>query len=98
MQNTGMQGSAPGGGSTMDKVAGQASETLNRLSETAQQTFGRVSAAASNAAARLSDKGHDLLESRAVENARVYVREHPIMAIAIAIAVGLLISRLTSRR
>src|SRR3954462_1578164 len=98
MENTGMQGSVPGAGSTMEKVAGEASDALGRVSETAQQTFGRVSAAASNAASRLSDKGQALLESRAMENARVYVREHPFMAVAIAIAVGLLISRLTSRR
>jgi ElaB/YqjD/DUF883 family membrane-anchored ribosome-binding protein len=89
-----MQGSVHGAASALD----QASDTLDRLTDTAQQTLGRVSAAASNAASRLSDKSQELLDSRAMQNARVYVREHPLMAIAIAVAVGLIISRLTSRR
>ena len=101
MQNntTGMQGSSQTG-STTDKLSEQASAGLSRLSETAQQTMGRVSQAASQAATRLSDKGHELYEMQGeyMETARTYVREHPMAAIGIAIAVGLLISRLTSRR
>ena len=100
MQNTtGMQGSSQSG-STADKLSEQASAGLSRLSETAQQTVGRVSQAASQAATRLSDKGHELYEMRGeyIDTARTYVREHPMAAIGIAIAVGLLISRLTSRR
>ena len=64
------------------------------------QTMGRVTQTASEAASRLSDKAHELydLQGEYVETARSYVREHPMAAIGIAIAVGLLISRLTSRR
>ena len=97
MQNTGMQGSSPATG-TAEKLAEQASAGIARLSDTAQQTMGRVSTFASQAASRLSDRGQDLLQSRQVESARAYVREHPIAAIGIAIAIGLLISKLTSRR
>jgi ElaB/YqjD/DUF883 family membrane-anchored ribosome-binding protein len=97
MQNTGMQGSTPNA-STAEKLAEQASAGLSRLSDTAQQTMGRVSEYASQAAARLSDRGQELLDSQAVESARSYVRQHPIAAIGIAIAIGLLISKLTSRR
>jgi ElaB/YqjD/DUF883 family membrane-anchored ribosome-binding protein len=99
MQNTGMQGSNPGA-STVDKIAEQASAGLSRLQDTAQQTMGRVTDYASQAAGRLSDRGQELMamQGRAAEQARSYVREHPIAAIGIAIAVGLIISRLTSRR
>ena len=97
MQNTGMQGSTPNT-STAEKLAEQASAGLARLSDTAHETMGRVSEYASQAASRLSDRGHELMDSEAVESARSYVRQHPIAAIGIAIAVGLLISKLTSRR
>ena len=97
MQNTGMQGSTPNTGTT-ERLAEQASAGLARLSDTAQQTMGRVSEYASQAASRLSDRGEALMQSRAVESTRSYVREHPVAAIGIAIAVGLLISKLTSRR
>ena len=98
--NTGMQGSSQGSAGTVDKLTEQASAGLNKLSDTAQQTMGRVSQAASQAAARLSDKGHELYDMRGeyIDTARTYVRQHPIAAIGIAIAIGLLVSRLTSRR
>jgi ElaB/YqjD/DUF883 family membrane-anchored ribosome-binding protein len=103
MQNTGMQGSTPSGtsaGRYADSVADRASEGLSRLSDSAHQTLERVSGAASGAATRLSERSHELWEKRgeALDTARTYVREHPVASIGIAIAVGLLISRLTSRR
>jgi|KBSMisStaDraftv2_1062788.scaffolds.fasta_scaffold2553090_1 ElaB/YqjD/DUF883 family membrane-anchored ribosome-binding protein len=103
MQNTGMQGSTPSATSTGrygEKLADRASDTFNRLSESAQQTLDRVSDAASQTAGRLSEKGQELWERRgeAVDTARSYVREHPVATIGIALAIGLLISRLTSRR
>ena len=98
--NTGMQGSSQSGPGTVEKLSEQASAGLSRLSDTAQQTMGRVSEAASQAASRLSDRGHALYDMRSeyIETARTYVRQHPMAAIGIAIAIGLLISRLTSRR
>jgi ElaB/YqjD/DUF883 family membrane-anchored ribosome-binding protein len=100
MQNTtGMQGSQSGSG-TVEKLTEQASAGLGRLSETAQQTMGRVTEAASQAASRLGERSRELydMQDEYVETARSYVRQHPIAAIGIAIAVGLVISRLTSRR
>ena len=97
MQNTGMQGSTPGA-STAERLADQASSTLSRLSDTAQDTLGRVSDFASHTAKRLSDRGSELMDSRSVEQVRGYVRQHPVAAIGLAIAIGLLISKLTSRR
>ena len=103
MQNTNMQGSTPGTTSAArygESAAEKASEGLSRLSDTAQQTMDRVTQAATQTANRLSERGQELWDMRgeAAETARSYVREHPIATIGIAIAVGLLISRLTSRR
>jgi ElaB/YqjD/DUF883 family membrane-anchored ribosome-binding protein len=102
MQNT-MQGSTPGGTTTgryAENVADKATESLGRLTETAQQAMERLSDVASQTANRLSEKGQELWDMRgeAADQARSYVREHPIATIGIAIAIGLLISRLTSRR
>ena len=93
MQNTGMHGSTPSQ-TTAEKIAEQASAGLSRLSDTAHQTMGRVS----DYASRLSERSHELMDSRYVESARTYVRQHPVAAIGLAIAIGLLISKLTSRR
>jgi ElaB/YqjD/DUF883 family membrane-anchored ribosome-binding protein len=103
MQNTGMQGSTPGATSTAEyaqKLAEQASSGMSRLSESAHEMRGRVQQVASQAAGRLGERGRELmeLEGRAVEVARTYIREHPVAAIGIAIAIGLIISKLTSRR
>ncbi|MGZ5094742.1 MAG: glycine zipper domain-containing protein [Burkholderiales bacterium] len=103
MQNTGMQGSTPGATATgryAENVADKATESLGRLTETAQQAMERLSDVASQTANRLSEKGQELWDMRgqAADTARSYVREHPIATIGIAIAIGLLISRLTSRR
>ena len=98
MQNNDMQGSTSG--APAGTITDRASAGLSRLSDTAHETMGRVGEYASQTAGRLSERGHDLMDmqGRALEQARVYVREHPVAAIGIAIAVGLIISRLTSRR
>jgi ElaB/YqjD/DUF883 family membrane-anchored ribosome-binding protein len=102
MQNTGMQGSQTGGVATRfaENLAEKAGTSLDELQHTAQQTVNRVTQAASEAAQRLSAHGDELwaLQDRAMQNTRSYVRAHPIAAIGIAIAIGLLLSRLTSRR
>jgi ElaB/YqjD/DUF883 family membrane-anchored ribosome-binding protein len=97
MQTNNMQGSTPGA-STVEKLTEQATERLGRLSDTAQETIGRVTDMASDTASRLRERSQQLLDHPAIGTARSYVREHPVAAIGIAIAVGLLISRLTSRR
>jgi ElaB/YqjD/DUF883 family membrane-anchored ribosome-binding protein len=103
MQNTGMQGSTPGAASTGEAgadLAERASAKPSQLSDTAHQTMERVTQAASEAASRLSARGEELwaLQGRATETARTYMREHPLATIAIAVGVGLVLSRLLSRR
>ena len=90
MQKTGMEGSN----------AGALSTGLNRISDTAQETLDRLTRAASIAADRLTDRSDELwaLRGRAAETARSYAREHPLVTLGVAIAVGVLLSRLISRR
>jgi ElaB/YqjD/DUF883 family membrane-anchored ribosome-binding protein len=82
-----------------EKIAEKAGATMNQISGAAQQTVDRVTDAASQAAQRLGEHTDELweLQQRAMESTRSYVREHPIAAIGIAIGVGLLLARLTSR-
>lgn len=103
MQKTGMQGSTPGiatAGRNTEYLADQARAGLSRISETAQHAMDTLSHAASQAADRLSSHSEELwaLQGRAADTTRSYIREHPLATIGIAIAIGVLLSRLTSRR
>src|SRR4051794_16594528 len=109
MQTTNMQGSTPAATATQatQDITSRATEKLNAASEklgnltsSAQDTMNRWSSAASDAANRLSARGEELWEMRgqAADTARTYMREHPLATIGIAVAVGLVLSRLLSRR
>jgi ElaB/YqjD/DUF883 family membrane-anchored ribosome-binding protein len=103
MQSTSMQGSTPGAGTTTqaaEDLATRTSDKLSNLTSSAQETIDRVKSAASQAASRLSERSDELweLQGRATETARTYMREHPLATIGIAVAVGVILSRLLSRR
>jgi len=100
MQNTGMQGSTQAAGQDTQDLAARASEKLGQLSDAAQHTRERFNQAASQAASRLSETGEELwaLQGRATETARTYMREHPVATIGIAVGIGLILSRLLTRR
>lgn len=100
MQNTGMQGSTPAPAGIGQDVADRATTKLTQLSDTAQQTMDRFTHAASEAASRLGEKTHEFWDAQgpAVEKARTYMREHPVATIGIAVAIGLVLSRLLTRR
>lgn len=99
MQNTGMQGSTSAGAAReAENLTGQAGGGLSRLSDSAQQTVERFTHAASEAASRLSSQGQQLLQGASAEKARTYMREHPVASIGIAVAIGLVLSKLLSRR
>lgn len=102
MQSTNMQGSTPGATTThaAENLAARASEKLSDITSAAQQTVERLTSAASQAANRLGARSEELWEMRgqATETARTYMREHPLATIGIAVAVGLILSRLLSRR
>jgi ElaB/YqjD/DUF883 family membrane-anchored ribosome-binding protein len=91
MQNTGIQGSS--------NVAEKSGLNLDRIADTAHQTVDRFASAASTAAGRLSEKSDELLQlkDQVVDQTRGYVKEHPLATVAIALAIGMLLSRLTRR-
>ncbi len=93
MQKTGMEGSTSG-------YAESAESTARRITESAQQTLDRITRAAQDAAERLSERTEELweLQGRAMQSARGYAKDHPLVTVGIAIAVGVLLSRLLSTR
>jgi len=84
MESTGMQGS-------------QAASSVDRVSERAHETVDRVANAASSTLEQWGAKSDELLamKDRAMEQTRGYVRENPLMALGIALAVGILLARIT---
>lgn len=94
MQTTGMHGSSP---STED-AREQMSDKLHQLGDSAHQTYDRLRTSAADYAERMRPRVEEWMHAPAVEKTRVYMREHPLAAVGIAIAVGLVLSRLLSRR
>ena len=100
MQNTGLEGSAPGTTSATQDAAEQVTAKLAQLTDSAQETIERLSHAAAHTASRLGEHAHELWDAQgpALDKARSYMREHPVATIAIAIGIGLVLSKLLTRR
>jgi ElaB/YqjD/DUF883 family membrane-anchored ribosome-binding protein len=100
MQNTGLEGSAPGTTGATKDAAEQVTAKLAQLTDSAQETIGRLSHAAAQTASRLGERTHELWDAQgpALDKARLYMRGHPVATIAIAIGVGLVLSKLLTRR
>jgi ElaB/YqjD/DUF883 family membrane-anchored ribosome-binding protein len=100
MQSTGMQGSAQGAARDYaTDVAESAGAGVDHVTDTAHHAMERISGIASRAAGRIpSTEELYALQERTLESARLYIREHPLMVIGIALALGIVLSRLTSRR
>ncbi|HWI15945.1 MAG TPA: hypothetical protein VNT02_16885 [Burkholderiales bacterium] len=92
METSGMQGSTSG-----TQYADQAASTLNRASERVHETVDRVTNAATSSLQQLGINSEEWLamKDRAMESTRGYVRENPLMALGIALAVGILLARIT---
>ena len=71
------------------------SATVDRIASGAHQAVDRVAAVANSAADHLNGKGEDLLaaKDRWAEACGSYVKENPLTALGIAVAVGFVISR-----
>jgi ElaB/YqjD/DUF883 family membrane-anchored ribosome-binding protein len=73
---------------------------IDRLTSTAHDAVERATSAAVTAADSIGATGRQLLEARDqwMDSTRVYVREHPIAALGVALAAGYLLSRILSTR
>lgn len=79
---------------TVDHVAQGAHDTVDRIAAKAGPAIDRVCSAASDAQTTAYSKYDDFINGEWVENARDEVRARPLAAVGIALAAGLLLSRL----
>ncbi|HSD53830.1 MAG TPA: hypothetical protein VLC47_06670 [Burkholderiales bacterium] len=72
---------------------------IDRLRNTAHETVERAADVASSAADRLGARGGEWIATKNewMDTSRGYVRDHPFAALAVALAAGYLLSRLTGR-
>jgi ElaB/YqjD/DUF883 family membrane-anchored ribosome-binding protein len=83
----------PGNGSA-ERSTG-ASTTVDRIASGAHQAVDRIAAAANSAAEQLNVKGEDLMaaKDRWTHVCGSYVKDNPLTALGVAVAVGFLVSR-----
>ena len=84
----------------IDKVSDAARPVVDRIASGAHQAVDKIAGAAGQAAENLGVSGEQLknAQMQAMEQCRVYVRDHPVASLGIAIAAGFLLSRLWSSR
>lgn len=92
METSGMQGSQTG-----SQYADEAGSMMHRASERVHETVDRATSAASSSLQQLGAKSEEWMEmgDRAMESTRTYVRENPLVALGVALAVGILLARIT---
>lgn len=96
MQNPGMQNSTSGAGNASVQAAHSG---IDRAASSAHQTVDRVAGAALSTKDRLLATGEQWYaqSQRGVEYTREHVRSHPLLAIGVAVGIGLIVGRLLSR-
>lgn len=73
-------------------------ETIDKLSSAAEEAAEKIASVTSQATEVLGEKGEQLkeLEEQLMEDARDYIREHPITSMGIALAAGFMLSQITT--
>ncbi|MBX6393799.1 MAG: DUF883 family protein [Burkholderiales bacterium] len=89
-----------GGSYETEAMRERASATLERASSTAHQTVDRLASRAQQAKERLVESSEQWMSQgqHYIEQTREMVRANPLAAVGIAVAAGILLSKLTSRR
>ena len=84
-------------GDLMDQAVSTANETIDRLADTAAPHVNRLTESLSEAGEQMHDEAGKLREASAewAEALRGIVRDNPLAALGTALAVGLLVARLT---
>jgi ElaB/YqjD/DUF883 family membrane-anchored ribosome-binding protein len=96
----GVQRATDGAHEAIRTASDAARPAVDRLASRADAAVDRVSGVATPIAESLDTKGDQLLvlQSELSETARVYLRDHPLASLGIAMAAGYALSRLMSRR
>lgn len=83
---------------SVDRVAQSAHQTVDRLAEKAAPAIDKLRTTMSGANESLKAQADQLkqMQSEWTESARTAVRENPIAAVAVAVAAGVLISKIFS--
>ncbi len=83
-------------GSALEDASTRASAAAGRLSARAHDAVDRVSSAVEGAAQRFGERGEEWMERQdeMMESVRSYVRERPLVSLAMAAALGFILSRL----
>jgi len=79
---------------TVDHVSQSAHDTVDRVASSAGSVFDRARSTANEVEATVHTKYDDLINTEWAETVRDEVRARPLAAVGIALAAGLLISRL----
>ena len=89
-----------GAHNAIDRASDAARPVVDRITSGAHQAVDKLATAAGQAAETLGVKGEQLkkVQAQAMEQTRIYVRENPVTALGIALAVGFVLSKLLSSR
>lgn len=81
---------------SIDKVASTARPAVQRFTATAHQAVEKMMSVANATADTVSQKSVQLmdLQERLVDDARLYVRQKPVTAVAVAVGIGYVLSRI----
>lgn len=83
----------------IDKVADPARHAIDSMSSTAHETIDKLASSAGHTASRFADQTRRLTEApaKAVDYSKSMILDRPLEAVGIALAVGFVLGRLTSR-
>ena len=83
----------------IDKVADPARHAIDSISGTAHETIDKLATSASHTASRFADQTRRLTEApaKAVDYSKSMILDKPLESVGIALALGFVIGRLTSR-
>ena len=92
----GLSRDGPAGSDVLSRVVQGAHHTIDRLADAAAPHVQKLQQGVSNTSNRLSSQADDAREAgdEWAESLRVTVREHPLAAIATAVALGVILSRI----